>query len=106
MGASGKLAAAGMRLLDGWAVQALDAGMQYTLRNVPDDVDQALRERARREGRSLNELLIQALREALGLRAEPPRRRSAEGVAGTWTDDPEVDAALEAERRIDDAAWR
>ena len=30
--------------------------MQYTLRNIPKTVDKALRERARRDGKSLNEL--------------------------------------------------
>jgi len=40
--------------------------MQYTLRNVPAELDEALRARARRTGKSLNEVAIEALRRDMG----------------------------------------
>ena len=41
------------------ACVAYTAGMQYTLRRIPRDLDKALRQRARKEGRSLNEIAIE-----------------------------------------------
>ncbi len=80
--------------------------MQYTLRNIPKTVDEALREKARREGKSLNEVAIEALRRALGIDGEPIRHRDLEDVEGTWIRDAEVEAALEEQRQIDSELWR
>lgn len=80
--------------------------MQYTLRNIPPEVDQALRRRAKEEGRSLNEVAVDALKRALGIISEPARHRDLGDVAGQWTEDPETDEALEDQRRIDPDLWR
>ena len=79
--------------------------MQYTLRNIPKIVDEALRERARREGKSLNEVTIEALVRALGLDGTPIRHRDLDDIAGSWVEDPQVDAVLQEQRRIDLEAW-
>jgi len=79
--------------------------MQYTLRNVPENVDRALRAKARREGRSLNEVAIEALGRALDLRGEPMRYRDLSDVAGSWVEDPELEAALKEQRTIDPEQW-
>src|SRR6185369_11229890 len=57
------------------ADHAYTAGMQYTLRNVPGAVDEALRRRAREQHKSLNEVAVEALAEGLGLGRQSPRRR-------------------------------
>ena len=80
--------------------------MQYTLRNIPENVDKALREKARREGRSLNEVAIEVLARALDVEAEPVRYRDLSDIAGSWVEDPEVDEALEEQRKIDPELWR
>ncbi|MEO1333818.1 MAG: hypothetical protein AAFV32_09910 [Myxococcota bacterium] len=80
--------------------------MQYTLRNVPDAVDAKLRELAQREGRSLNEVAIEALTRAVGLTEQPSKQRDLCDIAGSWIADDAVDSALEDQRRIDDALWR
>jgi hypothetical protein len=41
--------------------------MQYTLRNIPKHLDRALRARAKAEGKSLNQALLDAIGLALGL---------------------------------------
>jgi plasmid stability protein len=79
--------------------------MQYTIRNIPRDVDRALRRRAREEGKSLNEVAVDALRRALGLTEEPATQRDLTDIRGTWVDDPEVDAALAEQRIIDPELW-
>jgi plasmid stability protein len=80
--------------------------MQYTLRNIPPLLDQALRSRAREEGKSLNEVAIELLLVGAGLMGEPIKRRDLSDIAGTWAADPEIDEALEDQRRIDPELWR
>ena len=80
--------------------------MQYTVRGVPKSVDEALRRRARVEGKSLNEVAIESLAEGLGLGAEPVIRRDLSDIAGTWKKDAAVEAALAAQDEVDEALWK
>ena len=80
--------------------------MQYTLRNVPKELDRALRQRARRESRSLNEVALEAIAQGLGIADTPVVRRKLGDLAGTWQDDPEFDAALAYQHRIDPDLWK
>jgi plasmid stability protein len=80
--------------------------MQYTLRNIPPAVDRALRRRARTEGKSLNEVALQALARGIGVDGEPVRHRDLSRVAGTWVEDPLFDAALADQDRVDEDLWR
>lgn len=85
---------------------AYTACMQYTIRNVPSQLDEALRRRARQQSKSLNEVAIEALLTGTGLAGEPVRRRDLADIKGTWVDDPQIDEALADQRRIDPELWR
>jgi plasmid stability protein len=80
--------------------------MQYTLRSIPKALDAALRRRAKDEGKSLNAMALQVLREGAGLTLERPRRRQLSDLAGSWREDPEFDRAIADQRRIDKALWK
>ena len=80
--------------------------MQYTIRGIPPAVDQALRKRARSTGKSLNEAAIEALAEGVGVAGAPRKRRDLSDIVGTWVEDPEFDAAIADQRRIDDDLWK
>jgi hypothetical protein len=80
--------------------------MQYTIRNIPKHLDRALRERARAEGKSLNEVAIEAMERALELQGAAVRRRDLTGIAGSWVRDRAVDRALAEQRTIDPELWR
>jgi hypothetical protein len=80
--------------------------MQYTIRRIPAAVDAAVRERAETEGKSLNEVAVQALEDGLGLGAEASTRRDLTDVAGTWKREAAVEAALAAQERIDRDLWK
>ena len=80
--------------------------MQYTLRNIPPYLDDALRQRANDQGKSLNEVAVEILLEGLGMTGKPVKRRDLGDVAGTWETDPEMDAALLEQRQIDPDLWR
>ena len=79
--------------------------MQYTIRNVPDYLDAALRSAAREQGKSLNEVILTALTDGAGLGNVPSRKRELGDIAGTWVEDPAFDAALAEQNAIDDRMW-
>jgi hypothetical protein len=80
--------------------------MQYTIRGIPAAVDDALRERARAAGKSLNEAAIDALAEGSGVAAAPRKRRDLDDIAGTWKADKAVESALADQDRVDEDLWR
>lgn len=80
--------------------------MQYTLRNVPPALDEALRRRAREEGTSLNQTVLRALARAMGLGSGIERFRELGDLAGSWQEDPDFDRALADQHRVDDELWR
>ena len=80
--------------------------MQYTIRNVPDYLDAALRSAARERGKSLNEVMLDALARGAGLGDVPCRKRDLSDIAGTWVEDPDFDSALANQDTIDEAMWR
>ena len=80
--------------------------VQYTIRNVPPDLDGVVRNRARETGKSINAVLIDAIQAALS--PETPRKvnHDFDDLIGTWVDDPEFDRAVEEQRRIDPELWK
>jgi hypothetical protein len=80
--------------------------MQYTVRNVPDFLDEVLRRSAREQGKSLNEVALEALARGAGLSEHRLRRRDLSDIAGSWRKDPAFDAALAAQDVIDAELWR
>lgn len=80
--------------------------MQYTVRGVPEALDKAIRQRAREEGKSINEIAVAALAEGLGFGAERTARRDLGDIVGTWAKDPAAEAALAAQDRVDESLWK
>jgi hypothetical protein len=88
------------------ACNAYNRCMQYTIRNVPGTLDEALRRVARERGKSLNEVAIEALARGAGITGERDRQRNLADIAGTWRKDPAFDSALDAQDTIDEEMWR
>jgi len=80
--------------------------MQYTIRGIPKAIDSAVRERAKAEGKSLNEVAVEALADGLGLGDSDVVRRDLSDVAGTWKRDAAVEAALADQDRVDADLWK
>lgn len=80
--------------------------MQYTIRKVPKPLDAALRRRAREQGRSLNEVAIEALARGAGVAGERGRQRDLRDIARTWRSDPAFDRARAAQDTIDRELWQ
>ena len=79
--------------------------VQYTIRGVPDVVDQALRARAKKENKSLNQVALEAIQQAL-LSEQPKVYHDLDFLIGTWVEDPEFDKVRAEHEQIDEEAWR
>jgi plasmid stability protein len=88
------------------ACNAYNICMQYTIRNVPDYLDAALRVSAREQGKSLNEVAIEALARGFGLGDGRVRQRDLSDIAGSWRKDPAFERALAAQDTVNEEMWR
>ncbi|MEM6329682.1 MAG: hypothetical protein AAF790_05475 [Planctomycetota bacterium] len=79
--------------------------MQYTIRGISDELDRVIREYAKREGVSLNEAVVRALRSGLGVETHPSQKRDFAAVFKGEPLEPEVEKALEEQRQIDWEMW-
>jgi plasmid stability protein len=76
---------------------------QYTIRGIPEEVDRALRQKAERQKRSLNQLIVEELTQAtLGAK----RKTDLSDVTGAWVPDPAFDEILASQRQIDWDKWK
>jgi hypothetical protein len=80
--------------------------MQYTIRNVPDRLDAALRTSARQKGKSLNEVTLEALALGAGIGGQQRQQRDLGDIAGSWHKDPAFDRAIADQDSIDADLWR
>lgn len=87
------------------AYSAYNMCMQYTIRNVPDLLDEVLRRSAREQGKSLNEVAIEALARGAGLSESRFRQRDLGDIAGSWRNDPDFETALAQQDTIDAELW-
>lgn len=72
--------------------------LQYTIRGVPAEVDRVLRQKAKRNKRSLNQLFIDELSAAT---LACTRTADFSDLVGRWTPDPEFDEVIRSQRKID-----
>ena len=79
---------------------------QYTIRNVPKVVDRALRRRAGRLSKSLNEVAVDALARGAGVEQEAAEHHDLDFLFGSWVEDEAVDAAIGEQRRVDADLWK
>lgn len=79
---------------------------QYTIRNVPDQVDVVLRRRAKQLGKSFNQVVIEALAEGAGLALKP--RRDLSEVVGSMSpaEARRIEEEVRLQRQIDPELWR
>jgi hypothetical protein len=79
---------------------------QYTIRNVPRDVDLALRRRAKVSGKSINQVALEALTEGSGERKHV--YDDLDFLIGTLSPEEakDLDREIAEQRAIDDGLWR
>lgn len=85
---------------------------QLTIRGFDPEIEEQIRELARREGLSLNQAVMQLLRRARGRQDASDRMHrvgsALDDLAGTWSrrDEQEFARATEPMERIDSTFWQ
>ena len=84
-----------------------------TVRNLPPEVAKAIRDKAKKEGLSLNRAVARLLAQATGPREEkgegkPVLHHDLDRFFGVWSkkEADEFDEALRDERRVEPEMWR
>ncbi len=82
------------------------SGCQYTIRNVPKQVDQALRRRAKASGKSINQVAVEALIEGSGERSRV--YADLDFLVGSLSNSEAkaMDREIAEQRGIDEKLWR
>ena len=80
--------------------------MQYTIRKVSNTLDTVLRRWAREQGKSLNEVAVEAMTRGAGLTGRAVRQRDLHDIAGTWREDRAFNHARAAHEIIEAELWR
>jgi plasmid stability protein len=81
---------------------------QLTIRNLPPEIEQAIRRRARERHISINQSITELLSEAMGIPKSGEKQRDLSDLAGTWSDEEaqEFEEALRRQRGIDEEIWQ
>jgi len=82
--------------------------MQYTIRNIPKRLDELLRQKAHREKKSLNAVVVRTLEEAAGLSGKATQKRDLSDIVGHGKGllGPEFDEVMKDFERIDEEDWK
>lgn len=81
---------------------------QLTVRGIEGKIEGALREKAEKSGKSINQTVIDILRKALGVTREPTLYRDLDHLAGTWDQQEAkvVEERLREQRQVDPDLWK
>ncbi len=83
--------------------------MRYlTIRDIPEELAEAIDKERRRRGKSLNQTVIQLLAQSLGVLSHGHRKNGLSHLAGTWTAEEhrEFETAIVPTEQIDAELWR
>src|SRR5690349_17082654 len=78
---------------------------QYTIRNIPPELDRAIKARAKRLGMSINQVALEALANVVD---RPIPRRSLRNMPGAWSksEAEKFDRFLQQHRAVDEELWK
>jgi hypothetical protein len=71
------------------------------IQNIPRQIDEALRARAQAEGKTVDQVALEAIESGLGLSASGGKQRDLSDIAGTWVEDPIFDEVRRSHEAID-----
>lgn len=78
--------------------------MTLVLRDIPEEVEQALRAKAEAEGKTPEQVAIEALSANAALKGG--KKSDFSRVVGTWVDDPIFDEVRREHDQIDPDLWK
>ncbi|MBI4908573.1 MAG: hypothetical protein HY820_33445 [Acidobacteria bacterium] len=77
--------------------------VQYTIRGVPSDVDEALRRKAAKRKLSLNQVIVEEL---TACTTGAKKKADFSDLVGRWKKDDAFDEVIAAQRQIDWEKWK
>ncbi|MBI3926106.1 MAG: hypothetical protein HY319_11235 [Armatimonadetes bacterium] len=79
-----------------------------TLRNIPSELAEALQQEKHRRRQSLNQTVLDLLRQSLGLATRSARSNGLAELAGNWSEEEfrEFSQAIAPTEEIDEEMWR
>lgn len=80
--------------------------MQYTLRNISQELDRTLRSKAKQQGKSLNRLAIELIERGVGLTGEPVIHHDMDDLFGSGALEPAVLKAIRKNDVVNAEDWR
>ena len=79
--------------------------IQYTIRNIPPEVDRVIRKRAKQSGKSFNQTVVDLLSLQSFGTLEPPAEDNFDWLYGVNTLDEAFDEAIADLSKIDKTLW-
>jgi hypothetical protein len=80
--------------------------IQYTIRNIPEPVDQVIRKRQQQTGKSFNQTVVDLLSLQTFGAEQPPQERGFDWLFAANTLDSSFDEAIKDISRIDGELWQ
>ena len=80
--------------------------IQYTIRNIPAPLDRFLRQYAKAKGKSLNETVLELLKERAHLSGITPSYSDLDFLFGSWVENKKFDEAMKDFEKIDRLLWK
>lgn len=80
--------------------------IQYTVRSIPMEVNEAVREYANQAGCSLNQAAIEVMRKGAGVAGQSIRYHDLDFMAASWVTDKDCDEALACFDQIEKDLWK
>ena len=80
--------------------------IRYSVRDVPEQIDREIRARAARERTSVNQVVINALRDSVSGGAAPKKRIDLSWFIGKDPIPEEFDKLVESMRQIEPEDWK
>lgn len=81
--------------------------IQYTIRNIPEPVDKALKLQAKHTGKSFNQTVVDALKKAVGTDDKPAKNHDFDWFIHSGVVDGDAfDQVLKEQRQIDPKLWK
>jgi plasmid stability protein len=87
------------------ALPSYNAGMQYTIRNIPKKLDQAIRAKAKAEGKSINVVAVEAIAAGLGMSSNGRPKRDLSMFTSSEEDARAIEEAHAYFDRVDPEKW-
>ncbi|HWE98147.1 MAG TPA: hypothetical protein VG269_29650 [Tepidisphaeraceae bacterium] len=79
--------------------------MTLLIQNIPQSLEAALQKKARDEGKSVDQVVIETL-EAGVQTAKAPIHHDLDWIAGTWVEDPDFDRIMKEQDQVNPDDWK